>query len=442
MKYALNHIFAACLLTMPLAAFSQSDLTRMGAVTKALEQNLGIRMARLDVERAEVGDAWGAAGALPQIGLNSTLAGAVSDQSENPTSFIQERLESQSINLGAQLNWVVFDGFGMFANKRALETLVEQADGQARLMIEQTVAAVLQAYDAVLVEERLLSILDGAVEASKARVAWTGSRQDFGAATQFDVLQVENAYLSDQLSRAQQALAVDVAKRTLNRLLGADLTADWTLISTLDVPEPVDFKALEVRVLSDGTTMQNARIAESLAQIGVDQAQSRLSPTVQLSASQGDQRSQFAAGDLSGDGRVKNLSANLVLNFNLFNGGATRRAIEQAKIQVMVAEHAAENQRQEVLRILGDAQDRWELAAMTHEFAQQLSANASRSLEIAEARYRSGAMNALDLREVQLQSLRAAQQEFAALQGWLAADVELDRLAGDRGREQANDTKK
>jgi len=433
MKYALNHIFAACLLTMPLAAFSQSDLTRMGAVTKALEQNLGIRMARLDVERAEVGDAWGAAGALPQIGLNSTLAGAVSDQSENPTSFIQERLESQSINLGAQLNWVVFDGFGMFANKRALETLVEQADGQARLMIEQTVAAVLQAYDAVLVEERLLSILDEAVEASKARVAWTGSRQDFGAATEFDALQVENGLLADRLSRAQQGAALAAARRTLNRLMGADLATEWTLISNLEVPEAIDFMAHEMRVLSDGTAMQNARIAESLAQIGVDQAQSRLSPTVQLSASQGDQRSQFAAGDLSGDGRVKNLSANLVLNFNLFNGGSTRRAIEQAKLQVLVAEHAAENQRQEVLRILGDARDRWELAAMTHDIARQLNTNAEQALEIAEARYRSGAMNALDLREVQLQALRAAQQEFTALQGWLAADVELDRLAGEWG---------
>jgi len=39
----------------------------------------------------------------------------------------------------------------------------------------------------------------------------------------------------------------------------------------------------------------------------------------------------------------------------------------------------------------------------------------------------------LDLREVQLQALRAVQQEFTALQGWLAADVELDRLAGEWG---------
>ena len=92
MKYAFNYILIACLLSVPVAASSQSDLSRVGAVTKSLEQNLGIRIARLDVERAEVGDAWGAAGALPQVGLNSSLAGAVSDQSENPTSFIQEKL--------------------------------------------------------------------------------------------------------------------------------------------------------------------------------------------------------------------------------------------------------------------------------------------------------------------------------------------------------------
>lgn len=429
MKHPIQTLTWALLVGHALTASAQAPLQREEAVALALEQNLGVQIARLNVELAEVNDAWGAAGALPQIGLNTNLSGAVSDQRENPTSFIQERLESQSVSIGGQLNWVVFDGLGMFANKRALETLVEQADGQARLIIEQTIAATLQAYDAVLVQQEVLATLDATVDAAEARLDWMAQRVAFGAAAEFDRLQVESGLLSDRLSRMQQALAVEVAFRALNQLMGQPLNTQW-ILSELESPSMRDFNRLEALVLSDGTTMENARIAESLARTGLQQAQARMSPTIALTASQGDQRSQFAAGDLSGDGRTKNIAASLVLNFNLFNGGATRRGIEQAKLQVLAAEQSLANQEQEVLRIFADTRQRWQTAADSYALAVQLKDNATASAAIAEQRFKSGAMNSLDFREVELQRLRAEQSALQALQAWLAADVELDRLAG------------
>ena len=429
MKHTIQTLAWALLVGHALTASAQAPLQQEEAVALALEQNLGVQIARLNVELAEVNDAWGAAGALPQIGLNTNLSGAVSDQSENPTSFIQERLESQSVSIGGQLNWVVFDGLGMFANRRALETLVEQADGQARLIIEQTIAATLQAYDAVLVQQEVLATLDATVDAAEARLDWMAQRVAFGAAAEFDRLQVESGLLSDRLSRMQQALAVEVALRALNQLMGQPLNTQWVL-SELEPPSMRDFNGLEALVISDGTTMENARIAESLARTGLQQAQARMSPTIALNASQGDQRSQFAAGDLSGDGRTKNIAASLVLNFNLFNGGATRRGIQQAKLQVLAAEQSLANQEQEVLRIFADTRQRWQTAADSYAVAVQLKDNATASAAIAEQRFRDGAMNSLDFREVELQRLRATQSALQALQAWLAADVELDRLAG------------
>ena len=40
----------------------------------------------------------------------------------------------------------------MFANKQALDVMAEQAEGQLYLVIEQTVVAVLGAYDEVLIQ--------------------------------------------------------------------------------------------------------------------------------------------------------------------------------------------------------------------------------------------------------------------------------------------------
>lgn len=412
--------------------YSQQSLHLEDAVTRSLQNNLGIRLARQQSEISAVGNAWGAAGALPQIGLSASGSNAVSDQSRNPTSFIQEKLESESINVGGQLNWVLFDGFGMFANKRALERLEEQAEGQVALVIEQTASATMQAYNNVLVQLALRDVLSAAMEVSRARLDWMEARQATGASSTFDRLQFDNALLTDSLAWLQQKANIEQATIALNRLMGEAAESQWKFASTLNAPKSRnDFGQLRSQIFSNATVIQNALIAQELAESGVQQARARLSPNVSLSANQNEQSSRFEAGDLSGNGVTKNWSANLAVNFNLFNGGATRRAIEQAKIQVAMAEMQAEDQRREVDRLLQDVWSRWTSAEQTHLILIQLTENSERSLQIAQERLTSGAINSLDFREIQMQVINLQQQQLQALNAWQAMDIELQRLGGD-----------
>ena len=412
--------------------FAQETLRLEDAVARSLQNNLGIRLARQQAEISAIGNAWGAAGALPQIGLSATGSNAVSDQSQNPTSFIQEKLESESINIGGQLNWVLFDGFGMFANKRALERLQEQAEGQAAIVIEQTASAIMQAYNNVLVQLALRDVLSAAMGVSRARLDWMEARQATGASSTFDRLQFDNALLTDSLAWLQQSANIKQATMALNRLMGETVESQGKFASTLNAPKSRnDFGELRSRVLSNATVIQNALVAQELAEAGVQQARARLSPNVSLTASQNEQSSRFEAGDLSGDGVTKNVSANLAVNFNLFNGGATRRAIQQAKMQVAMAEMQAEDQRREVDRLLQDAWSRWSSAEQTHLISIQLTENSRRSLEIAQERLTSGAINSLDFRKIQMQVLNLQQQQLQALNAWQSADIELQRLSGD-----------
>lgn len=413
------------------SAQAQQPLSMEIAVARALQNNLGIRMAQQQAEISEVGNTWGAAGALPQIGLSATGSNAVSDQSQNPTSFIQEKLESESINVGGQLNWMLFDGLGMFANKRALERLVEQADGQAALVIEQTVAATMLAYNGVLVQKALSEVLLSAMDVSRARLQWMEARKANGAATTFDRLQLENALLTDSLAWWQQQANIEQATIALNRLMGESAAMDWEWLSSLEVPDAMnDFEALRARALSSATVIQNALISLSIAETGVQQAQARQSPTLSLNASQNEQTSRFEAGDLSGEGASKNLAASLALNFNLFNGGATRRAIQQAKIQVALAEMQVMEERREVERLLQDALSRWQASARAHSISAQLAANSLLALEIARERFSTGAINSLEFRDIQMQRMNSEQQQVQALYAWQAADIELRRLSG------------
>ena len=320
----------------------------------------------------------------------------------------------------------------MFANKRALERLQEQAEGQAAIVIEQTASAIMQAYNNVLVQLALRDVLSAAMGVSRARLDWMEARQATGASSTFDRLQFDNALLTDSLAWLQQSANIKQATMALNRLMGETVESQWKFASTLNAPKSRnDFGELRSRVLSNATVIQNALVAQELAEAGVQQARARLSPNVSLTASQNEQSSRFEAGDLSGDGVTKNVSANLAVNFNLFNGGATRRAIQQAKMQVAMAEMQAEDQRREVDRLLQDAWSRWSSAEQTHLISIQLTENSRRSLEIAQERLTSGAINSLDFRKIQMQVLNLQQQQLQALNAWQSADIELQRLSGD-----------
>jgi outer membrane protein TolC len=413
------------------AVQAQQTLSLEDAVAHSLQNNLGIRLAQHQAEVAAIGNAWGAAGALPSLGVSATGGSAISDQSKNPTSFLQERIESESVNVAGQLNWVLFDGMGMFANKRALERIEEQAEGQVNLVIEQTIAATIMAYNSVLVQTAVRDVLASSMEISRDRLKWIDARRASGASTMFDRLQFENALLSDSLAWMQQGINVRQAELSLNRLMGDATSSSWTFSSPLMAPENIeDIDQIKDGALSNAATIQNALISQEIARTGVQQAQARMSPTLLLNASQNDQASRFSAGDLSADGRTVNIAANISLNFNLFNGGATRRAIQQAKIQVAMAENQALDEYREVERLLADAWSRWTASSAAYAVSEQLTENCVRVLEIASERLATGAINSLDFREFQIQQMNAEQQQIQALNAWQMADVELLRLSG------------
>ena len=419
--------------------FAQETLTRQAAVARALEFNYGLKLVRLQADLAAAGNDWGAAGAMPRVTLTATPSTNVSDQRENPTSFIQERIESSGFNVGGQASWTLFDGLGMFANKRALDLLEAQAGGEVELLVEQTTQAVLQAYDAVLVQDGLLEVLARSMQFTRERLDWLESREAVGASGTFDRLQFENALLADSTAWIQQELARRTAVRNLNLLMGAEEQVDWAFASALEVPGALpDLAQLEGQIAQSETSIRNALLGESLAETQLEQAQARLYPVLSLTASYGDQSNQIAAGDLTGESRVKNSSAALTLNFNLFNGGATRRAIDQAHIQLDLAATATANQIQSTLLVLRDAVDRFGSQAQLHALAERSVENAEALVAIASDRYTFGALTSLDVRELQLALLRAEVSRLQVLAAWNAASIEVQRLAGELRPERVN----
>ena len=412
---------------------SSAPLSLDEAINRALESNFGIRTAHLRTEASATSNSWGAAGALPNLSTFVTGSTSVSDQTENPTSFIQEKFETDGINAGVNFNWTLFNGMGMFTSKSRLDLLESQSEGQATLIIEQTVEAVDRTYHNVLLQTELLSVLAESMSLSRQRLNEIKLSESYGAAGTFDRLQFENAILADSTSWLQQGVAVKSAFRNLNLLMGDAESFLWTLtdklVSPPDLPSSTDISR---SVLLDNTSLQNALLSESISQNGVKQAQTFLYPVLGLNASFSNAFSKFSSeeADLEASGRSVNTSALLTLNFNLLNGGATRRSISLAKIQADIAVLDVENTRYQVSYIANNAYDRYTLGASVHGLCVQATRNATTSLEIAENSYKNGVINALDYRALEVAMQRARVNELSALLLWRGAYVEVQRLMG------------
>ena len=86
------------LLLLPNLIFGQNKLSLMDAIKIGMWKNYDIQISAKNQNINRINNNWGNAGALPTINISANTEKALSDQSNNPASFIQEKLQSTSVN--------------------------------------------------------------------------------------------------------------------------------------------------------------------------------------------------------------------------------------------------------------------------------------------------------------------------------------------------------
>ena len=156
-----------------LSAVAQTTLTADEAVRIAVEQNHGIRLARLDARSAELLNNVGNAGMLPS--LDAVGSYSIDNSSTKQTFFSGETRETDNadqrvLDAAVQLNWTVFDGLAMFAAKDRLEALELIGQTQLRQRIEATTYDVLAAYYQLVQLRKAIAVQREGVRISRERL--------------------------------------------------------------------------------------------------------------------------------------------------------------------------------------------------------------------------------------------------------------------------------
>lgn len=419
--------------------FAQNTLSLSEAIQMGLANNFEIQVAQQAVKMAQNNNSNGAAGGLPTIKamLNANNHFMNTD---DPTQFMDNTTWTRlGVTPSVDVAWTLFDNFKVKISKKRLDNLEEQSVGNSDWVVENTVNAIILAYYKAVVEREKSNILQELTNASRDRYEYELARQESGTGSAYEVMQVKDAYWSDSVNTLEQQSLYETALQQLYIVMGIEKPATvHQLTDDLnDEGKPYSYDALKQKMMGNNRTLKkhilNQRIFQT--EIELEKSQNWYTPKVALQTGVGNPISQnfvqnTVGTDLDVVGNTLNFYFNFSVSFNLFDGGKSKRAIQNAiisekmgAIQLQAAEKQLKHALQNQLNI-------YTYQVKTFSLNKERLANAQNNLNVSEKRYERGLISLLELRSIQLFYLQAANKHLDNLYQIKALDTELTRLTG------------
>ncbi len=411
----------------PATTSAQEDLSLSEAIELGLQNNFGIQIADYEKNIATQNNTWGNAGLLPSVNFSGT---GTFFSTGNDASFLTRNVTARA-NLS--MSWVLFDGFRVYAEKDRLEQLEFQSAGNAAVIVENSIQAIILAYNNALLQKAQVDVLEETLVTSKERLEYEEFRRDLGASGTFELLQFKDAALVDSTNLINQILSFRNAKRNLNLVMGIPIDSEFSLTDSLTEEfEPYDFRELNEKMNSSNFVLKNQLITRELRALETKIAKAALYP--QLSFNAGETfitgRSTLRNNEVRDISGALEFSSNLTLTFNLFNGGNTRRQIQNARINERISELEIKDISNSLINDLLVTYDSYEIQRNVLKLRNETVENARLNLELAQERFESGLINSLDFRTIQVQYLNSQLTKLQALAILIETETELTRLTG------------
>ncbi len=422
-------LFAAVLfyLAAMTGVQAQEKLSLEQAVVRALENNYQIRVGELNTEMAKNNNDWGAAGAYPTIDLGATSVNRYDDNNQGKST-------THSVAPYVSMNYSIFNGFSARIRKSRLEELEHLSEGNTRLVIENTLQALVLSYYRALLAKEQLEVLRDVMELSRDRYDYEQTRRELGNAITFEVLQAKTAYLSDSSNFILQRNNYRNALRNLNQLMAEEVGKEYELTGELAPSyQKYSLENLEEMMLSDNRNLKNQFINNQLQQANLELEKSALYPALRLNSGVDYSRTRVnpdgAPSASTNDSYA--FYANFTLSFNLFNGGNTRRAIQNAEIEQDIASVETEELENDLKRSLRNTYELYEVRKQLFDVAVENEEAAKLNMQIAEDRFKAGAINSFNYRDIQLAYLNTSLNKLQAVYDLISSQTELMRLTGN-----------
>jgi outer membrane protein len=432
MKYCFLFVLALFSNTL-FAQNSAPRLTPDEAVRIALENNYDIRLSRADVEIAQLNNTRANAGMLPTVNLlindNFTLS-AFQQKLTNGNEFNALGAPFNNANAAVQLAWTVFDGRRMHIAKSRLEEL--EALGKINLQnaVQQTTAAVLQAYYEIARSRLQERAVEEVIELNEERLRIADARLAAGFAAQTDALQARIDLNQRRADLLNQQTATAAAKRMLNILLARAAQTDYAVDEDLANTYNPDRSNLLQKIFTQNSGLLALKKSADVAAIIVDENRTLNKPRITLNGQFNALRTDNGAGFLR-----NNTQAGVVVGgafvMPLYTGGNLKRQVETARVSAEQAVLRVDAQRAAIEADLDNQLAFFQNQRQVLTLEEENVTNARESLTVSTERFRLGQTNALEVQTAQNSLEQALARRNLVLFNLKSAEIQLRLLAAE-----------
>lgn len=424
------------LIFFPFIFFSQDSLSLSKAIEIGLEKNYDIRLTLKNVEINKIFNNWGEAGRLPQVNINAGQNNSISDQRNNPISFAPYLFLSNDVSSGLAMNWTIFNGFAVRANKTKLEQLELQSENTATLAIENTIHGIILAYYQAKMQKEQLTLMNNVMTLSKEKYNQQQVKSNLGIGVKFDLLQFEGNLYTDSSNKVLQNLAQRNATRNLNLIMGEDVDKEWNLTSEIKPDlNTKDLSTLKKEMLSNNTNIKNQYINIALTQQDISLAKSQFFPVINFNSGFNSSVGVLNTNDVNSpisNAQSKNLNyyGNFTLNFKLYDGGKVRRGIKALELQNEVDQLRTSQMIDQLNFELTNVYELYLTRLQIFELTKKAFLVAKDNMDIAKLKEESGLINSFNFRDIQMAYLSAGVALYQASYDLLESNATILKMTG------------
>jgi outer membrane protein len=432
MKMVRISILFFSLIFIGSTGFSQDILSLDEAVRIALQNNFNVKIALNDAVINKTNNTLGNAGLLPEVVLNFGNNYNINNTKQEFFSGDTREgngVNTSNVNANIQLGWTVFDGMRMFVNRDRLTEIESVGQLNIQLQMENTISQVMSVYYNIEQHQKRIETIKKAIEISQERFELASLKKNVGSGSDIPVLQAKVDINADSSALIRQELILKTAKIQLNEVMGRSPEIMFDITSVSDIQMDVDFQALSEKTAQRNLMLQMADKNIRLAELNVKLWEGNKYPTIDLNVGYNFSRLKAEIGILKFNQNA-GLSYGLTGRWNIFNGWNNKREIQVAKLGIETGKLTKEQTALALTTDLFTVYNNYLTAQNLTRMEEGNVSVAQQNLNITTEKMRVGTIDALELRQAQLNLVDVEFRKIASAFEARMAYLELMRLSG------------
>lgn len=441
MEFNRTGIFIVVFLST-LQGFSQEILTKKEALKITLENNFGIKIANNNVEAAKNNTSIYNRGALPTVALNSGANYSRNNQSltftdrdtGNDAEISGGGVVSKTYNTSLGVNYTIFDGLGRKYNYQQLKETYNLTALQAKETIENTYLQLFTTYFQIARLSENTDNLSEALTISKRRLKRAAYQYEYGQSTRLDYLNAQVDVNNDSIALISAKQLLNNSKRVLNVILGLKKYVNYNIETAVEYSKMMNYTDLKTRTLENNSLLNQHKKNIAISEFNIKINKANLLPLLNFNSSYGFNRTEnenlinpFGAKLITSDG----LNVGINLTWNIFDGGATKIRISNAKIALDSQQILLEQQKVNIENNLKNTWENYKNQLFILTAQEQNVLTTQNNFDRTEERYKLGQVISVEFRQAQINLINAKTAYNNAKFDAKLIELQLLQLSGD-----------